>query len=146
MLGGEFTSRLNMNLREDKHWAYGAYSIVAGRARPAAVDGVRAGADRQDRRVAEGDASRDQRVRRRQVRRRGDELVKIQATEIRSLPGAYETAGAVDRATIGGIVRYGRPDDYVVKRKAEIEAMTPAQVAEAAKAIDPTAADLGRGR
>ena len=26
MLGGEFSSRLNMNLREDKHWAYGSYS------------------------------------------------------------------------------------------------------------------------
>src|SRR5690606_28927007 len=27
VLGGEFSSRLNMNLREDKHWAYGAYSF-----------------------------------------------------------------------------------------------------------------------
>ncbi len=26
MLGGTFLSRLNMNLREDKHWSYGAYS------------------------------------------------------------------------------------------------------------------------
>ena len=28
VLGGEFSSRLNMNLREDKHWAYGAYSFL----------------------------------------------------------------------------------------------------------------------
>jgi zinc protease len=41
--------------------------------------------------------------------------------------------------TIGGIVLYGRPDDYVFKRKAEIEAMTPAQVNVAAKALDPNA-------
>src|SRR5580698_6094861 len=26
MVGGTFSSRLNMNLREDKHWAYGAHS------------------------------------------------------------------------------------------------------------------------
>ena len=26
--GGTFTSRLNMNLREDKHWAYGAFSFL----------------------------------------------------------------------------------------------------------------------
>ena len=26
LLGGEFTSRINMNLREDKRWSYGAYS------------------------------------------------------------------------------------------------------------------------
>ena len=41
--------------------------------------------------------------------------------------------------TIGGIVRYQRPDDYVFKRKAEIEAMTPAQANGAAKALDPNA-------
>src|SRR5262249_21534498 len=28
VLGGDFTSRINMNLREDKHWAYGAFSFV----------------------------------------------------------------------------------------------------------------------
>lgn len=28
MLGGTFLSRLNMNLREDKHWSYGVYSGV----------------------------------------------------------------------------------------------------------------------
>ncbi len=28
ILGGDFTSRLNMNLREDKHWAYGASTIM----------------------------------------------------------------------------------------------------------------------
>ena len=28
VLGGDFTSRINMNLREDKHWAYGARSLV----------------------------------------------------------------------------------------------------------------------
>ena len=39
--------------------------------------------------------------------------------------------------TISGNVLYGRPDDYVLRRKAEIEAMTPEQVNAAAKALDP---------
>lgn len=30
VLGGKFTSRLNMNLRESKHWTYGARSFAAG--------------------------------------------------------------------------------------------------------------------
>ena len=30
ILGGDFASRINMNLREDKHWSYGARSILAG--------------------------------------------------------------------------------------------------------------------
>lgn len=28
VLGGSFSARLNMNLREDKHWAYGAYTFM----------------------------------------------------------------------------------------------------------------------
>ena len=28
ILGGVFTSRINMNLREDKHWSYGSFSIL----------------------------------------------------------------------------------------------------------------------
>ena len=40
-------------------------------------------------------------------------------------------------STIASNVLYNRPDDYVFKRKAEIEAMTPAQVNAAAKALDP---------
>ncbi|MBP6798698.1 MAG: insulinase family protein, partial [Luteimonas sp.] len=66
------------------------------------------------------------------------EVDRVKAIQTLSLPGAYETAWSV-MGTIGGIVRYGRPDDYVFRRKAEIEAMTPAQVAEAAKTIVPDA-------
>src|SRR3546814_12732654 len=29
VIGGSFTARLNMNLREDKHWSYGARSMLA---------------------------------------------------------------------------------------------------------------------
>ena len=29
VLGGSFTARMNMNLREDKHWSYGARSQVS---------------------------------------------------------------------------------------------------------------------
>jgi predicted Zn-dependent peptidase len=65
-----------------------------------------------------------------------EEVSKIQSTEIRGLPGSYETAGAV-LGTLGGIVRYGRPDDYVFQRKAEIEGLTPEQVKAAAATIDP---------
>jgi hypothetical protein len=42
-------------------------------------------------------------------------------------------------ATIGGIVRFDRPDDYVFRRKAEVESLTPAQVQAAAATIDPKA-------
>ncbi|HUP19090.1 MAG TPA: pitrilysin family protein, partial [Gemmatimonadota bacterium] len=34
VLGGSFTSRINMNLREDKHWSYGARTLVFDAAGP----------------------------------------------------------------------------------------------------------------
>ncbi len=135
VLGGEFSSRLNMNLREDKHWAYGAYSFSSGALgqrpwiafAPVQIDKTADSLKELQREISEYVSGK--------VPPSAAEVAKIQATEIRGLPGAYETSAAV-MGTIGGIVRYGRPDDYVFKRKAEIEGLTPAQVAEAAKTID----------
>ncbi|MFN7213706.1 MAG: insulinase family protein, partial [Lysobacteraceae bacterium] len=67
-----------------------------------------------------------------------EEVAKIQATEIRSLPGSFETANAV-LGQIGGIVRYGRPDNWVEVRRSRIEGLNPAIVNAAAKTLDPKA-------
>jgi predicted Zn-dependent peptidase len=139
VLGGEFSSRLNMNLREDKHWAYGSYSGFSAGAigqRP-----WRASAAVQIDKTSESIAELQREITDYVTGKappKPEEVAKIQATEIRGLPGAYETAGAV-MGTIGGIVRYDRPDDYVFKRKAEIESLTVEQVAAAARTIDPKA-------
>ena len=138
VLGGEFSSRLNMNLREDKHWAYGSYSWTSG------ARGQRpwmAYAAVQTDKTAESMAELKREVEQYATGERpasAEEVEKIRAVEIRSLPGAYETAGAVMGA-IGGIVRFERPDDYVVQRKAKIEALTPEQVNAMARTIDPDA-------
>jgi predicted Zn-dependent peptidase len=138
VLGGEFSSRLNMNLREDKQWAYGSYSSVLG------AKGQRpwlASAAVQIDKTAESMAELKREI---TAYANGTEaataaeVAKIQATEIRSLPGSYETAGSV-MAAIGGIVRFERPDDYVVQRRAKIEALTPAVVQAAATTIKPEA-------
>ena len=54
ILGGSFTSRLNMNLREKHGYAYGASSAFDMRAAPGPFAVGRRRADRQDGRVAEG--------------------------------------------------------------------------------------------
>jgi predicted Zn-dependent peptidase len=66
------------------------------------------------------------------------EVDKARADEINGLPGSYETASAVMNE-IGDIVRYDRPDDYVMKHAAELKTLTPDQVNAAAKGIDPKA-------
>lgn len=138
VLGGQFSSRLNMNLREDKHWAYGSYSFTSGALgqrpwiafAPVQIDKTADSLKEMRREIddyAGGKAPPS-----------AAEVEKVRAADIRGLPGAYETAAAV-MGTIGGIVRYDRPDDYVFKRKAEIESLTPDQVAAAARTIDPNA-------
>ncbi|MCW0454821.1 M16 family metallopeptidase [Xanthomonas sacchari] len=136
VIGGDFTSRLNMNLRENKHWSYGARSGAASAlgqrpwtaSAPVQIDKTAPALQEMYKEIsafASGKAPPT-----------AAEVARIRNIQTLSLPGAYETASAVMGA-IGGIVRYGRPDDYVFKRKAEIEAITPAQVREAASMLDP---------
>jgi predicted Zn-dependent peptidase len=136
VFGGDFTARLNMNLREDKHWSYGARSGAAG---AVGQRMWRASAPVQIDKTAEAVAEIKREMAEFFGGSRGtnaEELARQQKGLTLSLPGAYETAGAV-RSTIASNVLYGRPDDYVFKRKAAIEAITPAEVDAAAKTIDP---------
>ena len=138
VLGGQFSSRLNMNLREDKHWAYGAYSFLRDALgerpwlafAPVQIDKTVDALKEMAREIGDYGSG--------QAPATAAEVEKVKATEIRGLPGSYETAAAV-LGEIAGIVRYDRPDDYVVRRAAEIKALTPAQVVAAARAIDPAA-------
>ena len=138
VIGGSFTARLNMNLREDKHWSYGARTSLSNAigqrpwlaVAPVQIDKTADSLKEIQREISEYVSGKAPPT--------AAEVAKIKANEIRSLPGAYETAAAI-AGTIVSNVRYDRPDDYVTRRNAEIEALTPAQVAAAAKAIDPNA-------
>ncbi|QWT19260.1 insulinase family protein [Bacillus sp. NP157] len=119
--GGSFTSRLNMNLREDKRWAYGAHSILtdAQGQRPVLMY-----ASVQTDKTAESAAeilkeSRDV-IGAKPLT--DEEVEKIRAQRVRALPGSFETTGAVLGA-MNGIVIYNRPDDYVQTLKPRIEAV-----------------------
>ncbi len=138
VLGGEFSSRLNMNLREDKSWAYGAYSFVQSAKgqrpwiafAPVQIDKTADSIKELHREITEFATG---------VNPATDaEVAKIQATEVRGLPGSYETANAVLGA-IGGIVRYQRSDDYVIERQQRIEALTADQVRANSNTINPQA-------
>ncbi len=137
VLGGSFTSRLNMNLREDKHWSYGARTMLLGAQgqrpwiamAPVQIDKTADSMKEMQREFTEYGSGK--------VPATQEEVTKVINNEVRSLPGAYETASSVMN-TMGGIVRYGRPDNWVQVRNAEVQAFTPAQAAAAAKAIDPS--------
>jgi zinc protease len=131
--GGSFTSRLNMNLREDKHWAYGAASFMqdAVGQRPllmyAPVQTDKA-ADSAAEVLKELQAVAGPKP------LTHAEIDKIKVSRVRALPGSYETTGAVLNA-ISAIQLYGRPDDYVQKLKQRIEAQADESVQAAARQI-----------
>jgi len=93
-IGGTFSSRLNMNLREDKHWAYGAGSVVLGaRAQRPFIIFAPVQTDKTKESLAEVNKELRAILRDRPVTE--EELARIQANETLSLPGSRETLNSV---------------------------------------------------
>jgi zinc protease len=136
--GGSFTSRLNMNLREDKHWAYGAFSFLTNAIgqRPFMLY-----APVQTDKTAESAAEllRESKDLIGPKPLTHEEIEKIKLGDVRSMPGEYQTTGAVLGA-MTGIVVYDRPDNYVETLKPRIEAQTdPSVQAAAVEIVKPDA-------
>jgi len=131
--GGSFTSRLNMNLREEKHWAYGAGSFLSNALgqRPFMMYAP-VQTDKTGESVAEILREAKDVIGAKPLTHA--EIDKIKVGDVRSMPGEYQTTGAVLGA-MNGIVLYGRPDDYVQTLKPRIEAQTDAAVQAAAKEV-----------
>jgi zinc protease len=110
ILGGSFTSRVNMNLREDKHWSYGAFSILFD-ARGQRPFIVLAPVQTDKTKESLTEVANELRAIAHSRPVTGDELAKAQANLTLSLPGQWETIGAVG-ASVEEIVRFGLPHDY----------------------------------
>ncbi len=110
VLGGTFTSRVNMNLREDKGWSYGARTLLfpARGQRPFVV----LAPVQTDRTV---ESLEEIRTELQGIRGPApittDELEKTKAQQTRTLAGRWETTGSV-AGSIAEIVRFVLPDDH----------------------------------
>jgi zinc protease len=126
ILGGGFVSRINMNLREDKHWTYGAGSglIDAKGQRPFVASGL-----------VQTDKTADSM---RELQKELSELISTRPPTdaeirfakdklVRSLPGENETAGQV-AGSYADILTYGLPDTYLNDLVGQVEALTSAQL------------------
>jgi zinc protease len=133
ILGGSFTSRLNMNLREDKHWSYGTRSLMPAAEGPGLFLLY---APVQTDKTAESVAELVKEARdingARPISR--EEIDKIRNNDVRELPGRFETTGAVLSAVVD-IVRNDRADDYVQTLKQRIEGQQEAAIRAAAKEV-----------
>jgi len=113
ILGGDFTSRINMNLREDKHWAYGAGGFVMGanQERPFIVYAP-VQTDKSAESVTELRKEISDFVSSRPATK--EELDKVKTNQVLKLPGQWETNAAVNNS-VTNLVRYDLPDDYYQK-------------------------------
>jgi zinc protease len=133
ILGGQFGARINMNLREDKHWSYGAYTIIrdARGQRPfAAYAPVQT--DKTKESIVELQKELRGILKDRPVE--PEELAKAKASLTLTLPGEWETMEAVDGA-IRSIVAFGLDDRYYDTYADRVRAVTAAQVVAAAAQV-----------
>lgn len=131
VLGGQFTARLNMNLRENKHWSYGAYSLAydARGQRP-----LLAYAAVQSDKTAESLGEIRKEITEIATTRpaSAEEVALVKRSNTLSLPGQWETGSAV-LGSISKLVEFGLPDDYWASYADAVRSLTPTQVNQAAR-------------
>ncbi len=136
VFGGTFGARLNMNIREDKHWSYGAGSVLYGaRAqRPflayASVQGDKT-ADSISEMLKELAGMTGQKP------VRPDELDKVKQQQIFELPGSHETMNAVGNL-FGDLLQLGLPLNFYDTYVSRVSALTIPEIEACAQSLlDP---------
>ena len=133
VLGGSFSARVNMNLREDKHWSYGARTLLFGaRAQRPFLVYAPVQTDKTSESIQEivneltgiiGDDPA-----------RMDELERVQLSRTLTLPGSWETMNSVG-SSIAEMVRYDLPTDYWDSYADAVRAVTLDEVNAAARSM-----------
>ena len=132
-IGGTFSARLNMNLREDKHWSYGAGSLLwSARAQRPFLAYAPVQTDKTKESLIEVNKELRSFLADRPVS--PDELARIQANETLRLPGSRETLDAVG-ISINSLLKYHWPDDFYDKMAGRIRALKTAELETAAKEV-----------
>jgi zinc protease len=124
---------VNMNLREDKHWAYGAGTVVLpARGQGPFIAYAPVQTDKTKESMIELDKELHGILGQRPMT--GDELTKAQKNETLALPGSWETIDAVS-SSIGEIVSFGLPDDYYTTYPNKVRALSLTDLTKAAQKV-----------
>lgn len=133
VLGGSFTSRINMNLRENKHWSYGSRSFVMN-TRGQRLFGVSTSvqSDKTKESVQEiykelSGILKDNKV-------TDEELNKVRLGASLELPGLWETNGAIMNS-VSSIVLYGYPENYYQTYAAKVNELNKEKLQSAADKV-----------
>ncbi len=135
IFGGTFGARLNMNLREEKHWSYGAASVLYGaRAQRPFLAYASVQGDKTSETVAEllkefagmlGDKPVSE-----------EELEKVKQQQIAELPGSHETINAIG-GLLGDLLQLQLPLDYYDSYVKRVSGLTILDIEACAKSVLP---------
>jgi zinc protease len=136
VLGGDFSSRVNMNLREDKHWSYGAFTFFRdARGQRPFVAYAPVQTDKTKEAVIELEKELRGIVKDRPIQ--PAELSRAQASLTLTLPGSWETMSAL-AGSMSNIVTFGLDDRYYDTFADKVRAQTIETVsAVAADVVHP---------
>ena len=131
IFGGKFSSRINMNLREDKHWSYGVRTILpAARGQRPYISISPVQTDKTKESMVELVKEYNGIVSSKPIT--PEELKDEQNDSTLALPGTFETVQQLSGA-YGNILQFGLPEDYYNTFTQKALALTPEVANETAK-------------
>jgi zinc protease len=135
LFGGSFTSRINMNLREDKGWSYGARtSVSAGRGQRTFSVSAPVQTDQTKAALAEIRKELTDVVGRKPPT--ATELENARTSVILGMGTRWEAAGSVS-GSLDQLLEYNLPDDYWDAFAGRYKSLTVADMTSAAKELIP---------
>jgi len=133
ILGGDFTSRINMNLREDKHWSYGSGGFALGSKEerpfilyaPVQTDKTAESVTELRKEITDFISTRPATQ---------EELEKVKTNQVLKLPGQWETNSSVN-VSVRNLVRYDLPDNYYQTYDSNVRNLSVNDIATVSKKV-----------
>jgi zinc protease len=136
IFGGTFGARLNMNLREEKHWSYGAGSVLYG-AKAQRPFFAYASVQRDKTADSIAEMLKELKGMLGEEPVTPDELEATKLQQIFELPGSHETMNAVG-GLLGDLLQLGLPLDFYDTYVSRVTALTVDEITAAARTVlDP---------
>ena len=133
VLGGDFVSRLNMNIREDKHWSYGVFStLIEARGQRPFLVVAPVQADKTKETIEEILGEIKSLLTNKPIS--GNEYQNARRSRVNQLPGLWETMAGVESSLLE-LVNFNLPDDYFEKYPARINGLKSEDLNRAARQV-----------
>jgi zinc protease len=133
IFGGDFVSRINLNLREDKHWSYGVFStLVEARGQRPFLVIAPVQADKTKETIEEILAEMKGISGNKPIT--NNEYLNAKNSRVNQLPSLWETMAGVENSLVE-LVNFSLPDDYFEKYPARINQLKIEDLNRAAKSV-----------